>query len=145
VTDVAFHFNAPDRVAYACRFLRKAVGLGARVLVTGSPATLSQLDAALWSLSPVDFIPHCSLADGARLVAASPVVLSDSIQSSAHRQVLLNLADLVPEGFEEFARVIEIVGSDDAGRQLARNRWKFYTDRGYSIARHDLITASSSS
>jgi DNA polymerase-3 subunit chi len=144
VTEVAFHFNAPDRVAYACRFLRKAVGLGARVLVTGSPVTLSQLDAALWSLSPIDFIPHCSLADDARLVAASPVVLSDSIQSSAHRQVLLNLADLVPEGFEEFARVIEIVGSDDAGRQLARHRWKFYTDRGYSITRHDLITASPS-
>jgi DNA polymerase-3 subunit chi len=115
------------------------------VLVTGSPATLSQLDTALWSLSPIDFIPHCSLADDARLVAASPVVLSDSIQSSAHRQVLLNLADLVPEGFGEFARVIEIVGSDDAGRQLARNRWKFYTDQGYSITRHDLITASSSS
>jgi DNA polymerase-3 subunit chi len=144
VTDVAFHFNAPDRLAYACRFLRKAVGLGAKVLVTGSPGTLAQLDAALWSFSPVDFIPHCSLADDARLIEASPVIFSDSIQPSVHRQVLLNLADFVPEGFEEFARVIEIVDSDDAGRQLARNRWKFYTDRGYSITRHDLITASSS-
>ncbi len=144
MTDVAFHFNAPDRLAYACRFLRKAVGLGAKVLVTGSPGTLAQLDAALWSFSPVDFIPHCSLADDARLIEASPVIFSDSIQPSVHRQVLLNLADFVPEGFEEFARVIEIVDSDDAGRQLARNRWKFYTDRGYSITRHDLITASSS-
>lgn len=144
MTDVAFHFNAPDRLAYACRFLRKAVGLGAKVLVTGSPATLAQLDAALWSFSPVDFIPHCSLADDARLIEVSPVIFSDSIQPSVHRQVLLNLADFVPEGFEEFARVIEIVDSDDAGRQLARNRWKFYTDRGYSITRHDLITASSS-
>jgi DNA polymerase-3 subunit chi len=144
VTDVAFHFNAPDRLAYACRFLRKAVGLGAKVLVTGSPGTLAQLDAALWSFSPVDFIPHCSLADDARLIEASPVIFSDSIQPSVHRQVLLNLADFVPEGFEEFARVIEIVDSDDAGRKLARNRWKFYTDRGYSITRHDLITASSS-
>ncbi|MDP1998409.1 MAG: DNA polymerase III subunit chi [Rhodoferax sp.] len=144
MTDVAFHFNAPDRLAYACRFLRKAVGLGAKVLVTGSPGTLAQLDAALWSFSPVDFIPHCSLADDARLIEASPVIFSDSIQPSVHRQVLLNLADFVPEGFEEFARVIEIVDSDDEGRQLARNRWKFYTDRGYSITRHDLITASSS-
>ena len=144
MTDVAFHFNAPDRLAYACRFLRKAVGLGAKVLVTGSPGTLAQLDAALWSFSPVDFIPHCSLADDARLIEASPVIFSDSIQPSVHRQVLLNLADFVPEGFEEFARVIEIVDSDDAGRQLARNRWRFYTDRGYSITRHDLITASSS-
>lgn len=138
MTDVAFHFNAPDQIAYACRLLRKAVGSGARLLVTGSPLTLSQLDAALWSFSPVDFVPHCRLEDEPRLLAASPVVLSASTQASPHQQVLLNLDDLVPEGFEAFARVIEIVGSDDAARQLARSRWKFYADRGYPISRHDL-------
>lgn len=121
------------------------MGSGAKVLVTGSPLTLSQLDAALWSFSPVDFVPHCSLEDDARVIAASPVILSDSTQSAPHRQVLLNLDDLVPEGFEAFARVIEIVGSDDAGRQLARSRWKFYTERGYSITRHDLATANAPS
>ena len=145
MTHVAFHFNAPDRVAYACRLLRKAVGSGAKLLVTGSPSLLSQLDAALWSFSPVDFVPHCNLGDDARVIAASPVILSDSIHSSPHRQVLLNLDDRVPEGFEEFSRVIEIVGSDDAERQLARSRWKFYADRGYSITRHDLATANASS
>lgn len=143
MTDITFHFNAPDRVGYACRLLRKAVGSGAQVLVTGSPLLLSQLDAALWSVSPVDFVPHCNLEDDARVIASSPVMLSPSIQPSPHRQVLLNLDDLVPEGFEEFARVIEIVGSDDVGRQLARSRWKRYADRGYSITRHDLATASS--
>ena len=145
MTDVAFHFNAPDQIAYACRLLRKAVGSGAKVLVTGSPMTLSQLDAALWSFSPVDFVPHCSLEDDARVIAASPVILSGSTQSAPHRQVLLNLGALVPEGFEAFARVIEIVGSDDAERQLARSRWKFYTERGYSITRHDLAASNAPS
>ena len=119
------------------------MGSGAQVLVTGSPLLLSQLDAALWAMSPVDFVPHCNFEDDARVIAFSPVMLSSSIQSSPHRQVLLNLDDLVPEGFEEFARVIEIVDSDDVGRQLARNRWKLYTDRGYPITRHDLATANS--
>ena len=26
MTEVAFHFNAPDKLGYACRLLRKAVG-----------------------------------------------------------------------------------------------------------------------
>ena len=121
------------------------MGSGAQVLVTGAPLLLSQLDAALWAISPVDFVPHCNPEDDARVIASSPVMLSHSIQSSPHRQVLLNLDYLVPEGFEYFARVIEIIGSDDVVRQLSRSRWKLYTDRGYSITRHDLATANSQS
>ena len=33
MTEVAFHFNAPDKRSYACRLLRKAYLRGARVLV----------------------------------------------------------------------------------------------------------------
>lgn len=138
MTEVAFHFNAPDKVAYACRLLRKAVGSGARVVVTGPPATLQQLDAALWTFSPTDFVPHCFLDSDARVVAASPVVLAPSTDGVPHQQVLLNLGRLVAGGFEGFARVIEVVGLDDEDRQVARGRWKHYTDLGYPITRHDL-------
>lgn len=138
MTDVAFHFNAPDRLAYACRLIRKAVGSGAKLLVTGSSKTLEQLDAALWTMSPVDFVPHCYLAADALVTAASPVVLSLSTQSSSHQHVLLNLGQLAPEGFDRFERVIEIVGADDEGLQSARRRWKYYADLGYTITRHDL-------
>ena len=34
MTEVTFHFNAPDKLGYACRLLRKAVGKGANVIVT---------------------------------------------------------------------------------------------------------------
>ena len=142
MTEVAFHFNAPDRVAYVCRLLRKAVSSGAKLLVTAPAETLAQLDLALWSLSPVDFVPHCSLDSDARMVAASPVLLSESTRSTPHTQVLLNLGHGIPEGFERFNRVIEVVGPDDEGRQLARNRWKRYTDLGYTITRHDLALKS---
>ena len=138
MTEVAFHFNAPDRVAYACRLLRKAVGSGARLVVTGLPETLQQLDAALWTFSPTDFVPHCFLESEPYVLAASPVILATSIQSVPHQQVLVNLGQLVPGGFERFERVIEVVGLDDEDRQLARGRWKHYADLGYAITRHDL-------
>lgn len=143
VTEVAFHFNAPDRVAYACRLLRKAAGSGAKVVVTGLPDTLQQLDSALWTFSPTDFVPHCHLQSDARVVAASPVILATSIQSVPHQQVLLNLGAVIPDGFDRFERVIEVVGLDDEDRQRARGRWKQYTERGYTITRHDLVLKSS--
>lgn len=143
VTEVAFHFNAPDRVAYACRLLRKAVSSGAKIVVTGLPDTLRQLDTALWTFSPTDFVPHCHLESEAWIVAASPVILVASTESVPHQQVLLNLGNLVLEDFDRFERVIEVVGLDDEDRQGARGRWKHYADRGYAITRHDLTLKTS--
>ena len=40
MTEVTFHFNAPDKTGYACRLLRKAVGTGAKVVVTGDSELL---------------------------------------------------------------------------------------------------------
>lgn len=142
MTKIAFHFNVGDQVDYACRLLRKAVSSGAKVVVLGLPGTLQQLDAALWSFSAPDFVPHCFQDSEASLVSASPVILAASISSPPHRQVLLNLGNLLPDGFEQFERVIEVVGLDDADRLGARSRWKQYTDRGYNITRHDRANKS---
>jgi DNA polymerase-3 subunit chi len=139
MTEVAFHFNAPDKVAYACRLLRKAVGSGAKLVVTGETGTLRELDTALWTFSALEFVPHCLGSSNANVLAASPVVLSEALQDAPHQQVLVNLGGEVPEGFERFERLIEVVAKDDeADRLSARSRWKHYADRGYAITRHDL-------
>jgi DNA polymerase-3 subunit chi len=139
MTEVSFHFNAPDKLAYACRLLRKAVGGGARVVVTAPANDLARLDNLLWTFSQTDFIAHVREPAEPRLLAASPVVLTESpAKELPHRQVLVNLGEQLPEGFERFERVIEVVSLDDEDRQQARGRWKQYTERGYAIVRHDL-------
>ncbi|MDB5946238.1 MAG: holC [Ramlibacter sp.] len=138
MTEVAFHFNAPDKLAYACRLLRKAAATGARVMVTGASATLRDLDVALWTFAPLEFLPHCYGEVTPVALAASPVVLAESVRSAPHQQVLVNLGGAVPEGFERFERLIEVVTSEEEDRQDARRRWKHYADRGYAITRHDL-------
>ncbi len=141
MTEIAFHFNAPDKLAYACRLLRKAVASGARVVVTGEAASLQALDTLLWTFSPHEFVAHCRAGSPAEQLMASPVVLAAKIEGGSelpHHQVLLNLGTEVPVGYERFERTIEVVSMDDADRQLARQRWKHYADRGYSITRHDL-------
>lgn len=143
MTEIAFHFNVPERLAYACRLLRKAAGSGAKVVVTGQPGTLKELDTALWTFSATDFIPHSDLDGDAAAVALSPLLLASSLASTPHHEVLLNLGQMVPDGFEKYQRVIELVGIEDEERQLARVRWKHYTDLGYAIARHDLSLKAS--
>lgn len=141
MTEVAFHFNAPDKLGYACRLLRKAGASGARVVVTGEPELLRELDVALWTFSPSEFVPHCDGTSPSPVQSRTPIVLTGAIESAPHRQVLVNLGGAVPAGFERFERLIEVVTGDEDDRQQARRRWKHYADRGYAIVRHDLQDA----
>jgi DNA polymerase-3 subunit chi len=139
VTEVAFHFGAPDRLAYTCRLLRKATATGARLQVHAPAEILAALDAALWNLAPTDFISHCDRAAPDSIRLRSSVWLTDAAgQEHADFPILVNLAEDVPNGFERFQRVIEIVSTDEHDRHLARARWRHYTERGFSITRHDL-------
>lgn len=138
MTEVAFHFNVPDKLAYSCRLLRKAWGSGARVVVTGEADMLERLDQLLWTFSALEFVPHCRLDAAAATLAATPVVLAGSLDACPHHEVLVNLGGQVPAGFERFERFIELVTHADEDRLAARGRWKHYADRGYAMKRHDL-------
>jgi DNA polymerase-3 subunit chi len=139
MTEVAFHFNVADKWDYICRLLRKAAARGSRVTVTGEPVALRHVDGQLWNLSPTDFVPHCDVSSSdATTVSASPIVFCANPGLSPHHDVLLNLGDGVPVGFERFERLIEVVGGTEEDRKLSRQRWKHYHDRGYAIRRHDL-------
>ncbi len=143
MTEVAFHFNVPDKMAYVCRLLRKAVNAGAKVAVIGDEPTLAALDTLLWTFAPHEFLAHCRADAAAPLLASSPVVLGHHADvpglSTWHHQVLLNLGSSVPEGFERYQRLIEIVSiDDDADRADARTRWKHYAAGGHPLVRHDL-------
>jgi DNA polymerase-3 subunit chi len=139
VTQLAFHFGAPDKLAYAARLLRKAVGSGAQVVVVAASDAVVQLDVDLWAGSPTDFLPHCVASASASVQRHSPLILvSDAAQAPDQHGVLVNLADTVPQGFERFDRLIEVVSTDAGDRDLARKRWRYYTEQGYQITRHDL-------
>lgn len=143
MTEIAFHFNAPDKIGYACRLLRKAHASGARIVVTADDdALLREFDVALWTFAPHEFVPHCMHDAGAMLVDESPVLLTDAPTAAPHHEVLVNLGARVPDGFERFARLVEIVGRDDADRAAARTRWRRYAEHGYALLRHDLAAGA---
>lgn len=144
MTEIKFHFNVADRTEYACRLLRKASRQGATVVVTGPVPVLASLDRALWTFDALEFLPHLTLRAGQTVperLRRTKIWLSEDPSASGHHEVLVNLgldALEAPWGFESFARVIEVVSTDENDRVAARQRWKHYAARGYVIERHEV-------
>ena len=141
MSQVAFHVNAPDRMAYACRLLRKASGQGARVVVTGAPEELDRLDLALWTFAALEFVPHCRGDAPREMLAASPILLAVVGQNLPQAPVLVHLGGPAPSEIGRFEKVIEIVGQAEPDRQEARRRWKQYATQGHELVHHDVAQA----
>ncbi len=143
MTEIRFHFNAPNGTGYACRLLRKAVRQASSVAVTGPKDLLAELDRELWALGPTEFVAHAWASEAdtvpARLHATTVWLAPDPLAAPVH-VALVNLGTAAPRGFETFERLIEVVTTDPADRVSARERWKSYADRGYVIDRHEVVS-----
>lgn len=136
---IDFYHDAPDRLDVAARIAHKAYAAGHRLLVVApEPSRRDAIDRLLWTFAPLAFVPHCRADD--RLAPETPVLIAGRVADAADAgaEVLINLGDAVPEGFERFQRVIEIVGRDDADRGPARERFRQYRDAGHAIESHRL-------
>ena len=143
MTEVAFHFNVPEKMNYVCRLLRKASQAKARVVVAGPQQALQILDEALWTFTAPSFVAHCWSSDASLKTDLSPVILKNQDNPSddsvmPHHELLLNLGNTMPQGYETFERVIEVVGLSEEDKAQARERWKQYAHRGYTLVKHDL-------
>jgi DNA polymerase-3 subunit chi len=140
VTRIDFHFNVDHRVHYACRVTRKARAAGKRLVVyTRSAERLAQYDAALWTFSALDFLPH--VYAGTPLAPSTPILLALDHATAPASDVLLTLDDEAPPEFgvlfERYERVIEVVSRDDGDRERARGRFKAYKQHGYQPTTYD--------
>ena len=141
MTTIDFYFNADDRLQVACRLAGKAAARGVRMLVYAPGAELAaRIDRLLWTWPPTGFVPHCMAQD--RLAPETPVLIAAAEdETPAGIDVLLNAGDECPPHFERFGRLLELVGAAAAEREAGRARYRFYRDRGYAIASHDLGAA----
>lgn len=138
VTEVHFYHDAPDLAGVACHLAAKAYGAGRQVTVLLPDETLArQLDQLLWTRQPGSFLPHVGLHSP--LATETPITLGLSAPEAGwpHGDVLINLCETVPEGFEHFSMLVEIVGRDDAHRLPARARWKHYAGCGIRPQAHN--------
>ena len=133
MTRIDFHSNVPNKIAYACRLVRKARNANFQVVILArDEAQLAELDEALWTFSEPDFLPHVMLDDA--LAAQTPILLTATQAMEApHHQILINLSDTPPDHFARFERMFEVVSSDEADKSSGRERYSYYKQRGYPL------------
>jgi DNA polymerase-3 subunit chi len=140
MTQIDFYTHVRDKQQFACKLSAKALEQGLRVLILAPDERAAEkLDQMLWSLPATGFLPHCRARSP--LAEVTPVIVDHDPGELLHDQVLLNLGNSRPAFFSRFQRLIEIVTMDDADREAARERFRFYRDRGYEIRSHDMSQA----
>lgn len=137
MTQVFFYHGAADRIAAACALLGGAYAKNKPMLVYAPEKEVAHsVDRMLWTHPALSFVPHCP-ADSP-LAAETPILITDTLETIAQDERLMNLSRDIPPGFSRFQNLIEVVGQAEADRSAARDRVKFYKDRGYEVRYFDL-------
>lgn len=133
MTRIDFHTNIPDKLAYACRLARKAYASKAKVVLLAEDAAQARaLNEALWTLSNIDFLPHVMAGDP--LAPQTPIIITDSEEAELpHHEMLVNLTRRTPSTFAEFARVFEIISTDESDAAAGRQRYVAYKKQSYPL------------
>lgn len=125
-----------SRTRIACRLTEKAYRSGHRVYIhTASPDETLALDDLLWTFRGGSFVPHSTYSDAE---PDDPVIIGHGAEPGNEDDLLINLAPAVPAFFSRFNRVAEIVDGAPQTKALARERFRFYRDRGYTLETHHL-------
>lgn len=137
MTRIQFLHGAPDRLAAAAEWLRQAWQRRQPALVYVPRAEQAdRLDRLLWIQPATSFVPHCSIESS--LATETPIVLARTLDQVPFDGCLVNLGDELPSGFARFEQLVEIVSTDDADRLPARERFRFYRERGYELDARDI-------
>ncbi len=140
MTQVDFYSGASDKLLVACRLSAKAIQQALNIIVFIPDSTLfERFDKLLWTYSPISFVPHCRAGD--KMADRTPVILSADSEETLlflNHNIMLNLHDDVPPHYEQFQRVIEIVGDASNDKGIARKRYRYYQEQGAEVRHHKL-------
>ena len=120
---------------FVCRLIEKVYRKRLQIYIhTMSEEQSIELDDLLWSFRSDRFIPHALHST----TQEAPVKIGHDAEPEDHQEVLINLSMEVPDFFSRFDRVAEIVPLGEENRNSARQNYRFYKDRGYSLQYHEI-------
>lgn len=131
--------HIPDgRLRAACRLCKKIHALGHRIYVQTSDLEQAQtLDGLMWTFDQSSFVPH-GLYRAERASDEIPVAIGQQPPPGNIYGVLVTLLDDVPQGYDDFPRVAELVDNTPEDKARARDRYRWYRDRGCDLYKHDI-------
>lgn len=139
MTRIDFYTKVDDKLRFAGKLCAKALSQKLKVNVyIPDTAQATRFERLLWTDNATSFIPHCRAEDP--LAAQTPILIHTQESALLHDTLLINLDQAWPPFFSRFQRVIEIVSTDNEDAASARDRFRFYRDRGYAMQTHDMST-----
>jgi DNA polymerase-3 subunit chi len=128
-----------QRWAFACRLIEKAYLLNLKIVaVNDTLADAQALDELLWTFNERSFVPHKLCLDEQSVDPATPVHLALQTQALPQADLLVNLAQRLPEQLAGYARIAEVVDADEQRRRLGRERFKAYRDLKLVLETHQI-------
>ena len=133
-----------EMMHFVCRLTDKIYRLGHKIHIhTSDDSTTQNINKLLWDYDESAFLPHQIVgppidSTAPRTPVESPITIAESLDPHHCEDVLINLGNQVPLWFSRFKRVAEFVGGDEAQREAARQRYRFYRDRGYNLDMHPI-------
>ena len=136
MTRIVFYSNLADKQITLANLVQQALEKRNQVTIfASSEQTASQINSALWQVGASSFLPNV-LATHA-YATATPVLVDWQEKSLFQDDILINLTQQQLTAFSRFRQLIELVSNDEADKVAARQRYKFYRDRGYEIKHID--------
>ena len=138
MTRVDFYLmESGNKEQFTCRLINKIFDKKHQVYVhTADEAQALKLDQLLWTYHDLAFIPH-GLASGQNNAELS-VLIGHGEPPEDYHELLVSLSDNPPVFFSRFERVAEVVAPGENEKTRARERFRFYRDRGYALETHKI-------
>ena len=130
-----------DNLTFACRLVEKAFLAGHRVhIATASAEEAGRMDNLLWTFRAGSFVPHrLTTQRPADEPLATPVTIGNTPETAGDQpDVLVNLSSTPPREPARFRRVAEIVATDAASKDAARERYRQYRALGCELHSHTI-------
>ncbi len=127
-----------SRHRFACRLAEKAYRLSNKVHVEVPDATSARrLDELMWTFRDGSFLPH-KIVDGRNETVDCPISIGSEASMRPTADLFINLTSEYPADIGAFARVAEIVTSDEDSKLRSRKRFTSYRDAGHVLETHKL-------
>lgn len=129
---LAVEENLESSYKLVCKLVDKAYQQKRGVFIlANNEAEAKILDDLLWIFKDDGFIPHSLYGQ-----SDAKIQIGYGVSSNTFNDIFLNLTPAVPEYYQQFQRILEIVPQDQ--KEIARKKYRFYKDNNCEVTTHDL-------
>lgn len=134
MTKIKFFFNVENKIELISSILpERLIKKKNSLIYCANNDQLKNLSKYLWSNSSYNFFPH----EVNNHHDLNKITLSNE-KIYWMDDTLINISNTLIDGFNRYLSLFEMVSIEEEDKKLARVRFQYYKDRGYSIESIDV-------